>query len=52
MKLTPDKGGLIIALIGAFLIAIDGSFWNINIRGLGVGLLIIGVIVYLSKSKC
>jgi len=44
------KGGLVVAFIGALMAAADGSFLNIDIRGLGVVIVIIGLIVYLSKK--
>lgn len=43
-------GGIILALIGALLAAINGTFANLDLRTLGAFILIVGVIVFLSKK--
>jgi len=43
--------GLVVALIGAILAAVDGTFGAIDIRGLGIVIVIIGLILYISEKR-
>ena len=43
--------GLGIALIGSILAASNNSYLNIEFRGVGIFLVIIGVILIISQSK-
>lgn len=50
MDITSKSGGVIISIIGALLISLNGSFMNIDLCGLGIVLVLIGVVVFLSQK--